>query len=215
MHSGWVLSPLTTLGFRTYSGGGTWDINSSTAASAKLFVDYTQGATVISNDLPNSDPLYGTGNQTVDQLMASIFNDINGVNASFVTLVTTSDPDYSAAAGHNRTITIRFSGADGVSAGEARATIKSGKIVGCDITGEPDMLDSAKDFVRTLTHELGHCLGLDHPQETVNAIMSYFHDRDHNTRLLIDDKMGITFLYPTDRAAAKESPTFGMSCERK
>lgn len=207
--------PLTCLGFRTYPGGGTWDIDSSTAASAKLFVDYTQGTIVVSNDLPASDPLYGAGNQTVDQLMTSIFSDINGVNAAFVTLVNTSDPDYSPSAGLNRTITIRFSGADGVSAGEAKATIKSGKIVSCDITGEPNMLDSAKDFVRTMTHELGHCLGLDHPQETVNAIMSYFHDRDENTRLMIDDKMGITFLYPTDRGAAKESPTFGMSCERK
>lgn len=209
------LTALLTLGFRTYPNGGTWPIDNSSSTASKLFVDYTLGASVIKNDLPAGDPLYGVAGTTVDQLMTSIFSDFNNVAASYVTLVNTSDGDYNATNGLHRTITIRFTGADGASAGEAKLVTKSGKVVGCDIVAEPALLDSAKDFVRTLTHELGHCMGLDHAQETVNAIMSYFHDRDGTARLMIDDKMGLTFLYPTDKTAAKETPTLGLSCARK
>ena len=210
-----VFTAFFCLGFRTYPGGGDWDIDNSSAARSKLFVDFTQASRVIDNDLPSSDPLSGLGDQTVDQLMTSIFSDFNGVAASYVTLVNLSDPDYSAANGLNRTIIVRFSGADGVSGGEAKLVSKDGKIVGCDITAEPELFDSAKNFVRTMTHELGHCMGLDHPQETVNAIMSYFSDSDEATRLMIDDKMGLAFLFPVDKSAAKENSTFGLSCARK
>ena len=210
-----LLSAYFCLGFRAYPGGGSWDIDNSSTARTKLFVDYTQGTRVVKNDLPSSDPLYGLGDQTVAQLMTSIFSDINGVAASYVTLADLTDTDYSAANGLNRTIEVRFSGADGVSGGEAKLELKDGESVGCDISAETDLLDSAKTFVRTMTHELGHCLGLDHPQETVHAIMSYFHDADEDTRLLIDDKMGLAFLYPVDKSASKESSTFGMSCARK
>ena len=43
--------------------------------------------------------------------------------------------------------------------------------------------------------------------------MSYFTDSDE-IRLLEDDKMGLIYLYPVDKNAAKETHTLGLSCSR-
>ena len=86
------------------------------------------------------------------------------------------------------------------------------KVVGCEISLERDLLDSAKALVANLTHEIGHCLGLDHSQESVNSIMSYYSDSESIYRLQIDDRMGITYLFAKNLSKVSEVNTYGLSC---
>lgn len=54
---------------------------------------------------------------------------------------------------------------------------------------------SAASFLETVTHELGHCVGLGHPHNNYGAIMSYSRGGS-SYRLGADDKAGAIFLYP-------------------
>ena len=202
-------------GFRIFIDNTPWDVNNSNATNRKLFVKYSNGSETVDNDLGSADPLGSSGSSlTVDQLMQAIFDDINDIGASYITLVDTSDSDYSSRKS-NREITISFNGATGGNAGEAEFEIgDNNRFTKCTISADESLLDSAEEFTRTITHEIGHCLGLDHPQESVNSIMSYYTPRDI-VRLQIDDKMGLIYLYPTDPSAAEEDNTFGMSCSRR
>lgn len=200
------------LGFRTFDNHKTFAINNSAPTKTKIFVDYDFASETLQNDLPGGDPLAGTAVVTVAAVMNSVFSDYNSIAAAYVQLVDISDSDY-AAESTNRIITIRKASADGLSSGEAQLQFDGNTVTGCSIHMEPSSYSKAKSFTATLTHEIGHCLGLDHPQDTTHAIMSYFHS-DDVVRLQIDDKMGIIFLYPTDPAKAKEKNTFGMSCSR-
>ena len=201
------------VGFRVFIDGVPWKVTNDSTTSRKLFVKFTNGSTTVTNDVDSGDSLSSEGTTvTVTQLMESIFTDFNDVNASFVTLVASTDSDYSANK-DSREITVSFGGATGGNSGEAQLEFSGDKISTCKIDADEDLLDSAKDFLRIMTHELGHCMGLAHPQETVNSIMSYFADSELY-RLQLDDKMAMAFLYPKDSSAAAEEVNFGMSCSR-
>jgi hypothetical protein len=64
----------------------------------------------------------------------------------------------------------------------------------CDISVS-DSSVSARSLLRTLVHELGHCLGLGHPHSSYRSIMSYS-SLDESATLSLDDKAGVSFLYP-------------------
>ncbi len=64
----------------------------------------------------------------------------------------------------------------------------------CDISVSTTPV-SALSMLKTLTHELGHCVGLGHPHNNYGAIMSYSRT-DRNFHLGPDDKAGAIFLYP-------------------
>ena len=64
----------------------------------------------------------------------------------------------------------------------------------CDIVIN-DVKTSALSLLETLTHELGHCVGLGHPHTNYGAIMSYSR-QGKSYRLSSDDKAGAIFLYP-------------------
>jgi hypothetical protein len=72
---------------------------------------------------------------------------------------------------------------------------KSGRIIyDCDISVSSSGVD-AKELLRTLVHEMGHCVGLGHPHSNYLSIMSYSNMSD-SAELGLDDKAGISFLYP-------------------
>jgi len=210
---GLLLTGFVSLGFRVFPGGVVWEITNGTAAETKVFVSYPSASSNLSNDLPAGDILAGTGLVTVAQLMDSIFDDYNNVDASFITLVDTADTDYNATTSADFLIEIEFGNSTGGSSGEAQTEVEDGDIIGCKIIMDTDTVTDAAAFTRTMTHELGHCLGLTHPQETTDAVMSYYSDSDI-VRLQIDDKMGVVFLYPSDASAAEEQATFGLGCSR-
>ena len=68
------------------------------------------------------------------------------------------------------------------------------EISDCDISISTTPV-SALSMLITLTHELGHCVGLGHPHNNYGAIMSYSRT-DRSFRLGADDKAGAIFLYP-------------------
>lgn len=69
---------------------------------------------------------------------------------------------------------------------------------------------TATSLLETITHELGHCVGLGHPHNNYGAIMSY--SRGGNSfRLGADDKAGVIFLYP-DPAYVDGDPKEYIGC---
>ena len=151
--------------------------------------------------------------------MQSVINDYNSIGSSFIRLaVYPADPSspgapapgdsaFTNALGTVRTIDVCFSHQT-FTGGLTVQKYDGNRVVGCNIKISDASSSNAKALTKTLTHELGHCLGLAHPQETTHSVMSYFSDA---IRLQIDDKMGLTYLYPSS-GSAKENATLGLAC---
>jgi hypothetical protein len=201
------------VGFRVYPDK-KWQIDASSTPGRKVFVTITDTGTALANNLPSTDALSSSGSTlTETQVLNSILSDYNSISSSALTLVRDNDPDYNAYSRDHR-ITIESGTSAGTSTGEARPEFSGRYLSACKITLSSAGYKDAKTFAALLTHELGHCVGLEHPQDTTNAIMSYFRPSDLY-RLAIDDKMGIVFLYPKDPAYAQEKPTLGLGCSRQ
>lgn len=85
----------------------------------------------------------------------------------------------------------------------------SSEITDCDIVVN-DIKSSALSFLETVTHELGHCVGLGHPHTHYGAIMSYSRG-GKSYRLSSDDKAGAIYLYP-DPAYVSDEPSELVGC---
>lgn len=79
----------------------------------------------------------------------------------------------------------------------------------CDIVIN-DVKTTASSLLETLTHELGHCVGLGHPHTNYGAIMSYSR-QGKSYRLSSDDKAGAIFLYP-DPDYTQDQPRELVGC---
>lgn len=199
------------LGYRVYPGIKGWGLDVSTTAGRKVFITLVPSGNIMENDLPADDVLFSSGaTLTEAQLLQSVIDDYNSIQKSNLILALDSDTDF-AANSTNKIIKIEKGDAAGESSGEAQPEFSERRIVGCEIKLTDKGYKTAKTFVGLLTHELGHCVGLEHPQETVWSVMSYFFHEDVY-RLAIDDKMGIVHLYPKDPSDADEKPTLGLSC---
>jgi len=80
------------------------------------------------------------------------------------------------------------------SAASARPQTESGTVIDCDIEVGTNPV-SAKSLEVTLTHEIGHCVGLGHAHSNYGAIMGYSRAQT-SPDLGADDKAGVIFLYP-------------------
>lgn len=76
----------------------------------------------------------------------------------------------------------------------AQPVTENGVITDCDIT-IGDQKQSLASLAITVTHEIGHCLGLGHPHTSYKSIMSYSNP-DRSLQLSADDIAGIIYLYP-------------------
>jgi hypothetical protein len=79
---------------------------------------------------------------------------------------------------------------------------ETNSIKDCDIVIN-DVKTRTLSLLETITHELGHCVGLGHPHTNYGAIMSY--SREGNSyRLSADDKAGAIYLYPDPNHVSDE-----------
>jgi hypothetical protein len=71
---------------------------------------------------------------------------------------------------------------------------------------------NAHDFHRVILHELGHALGLDHPDEAGQSVTAIMNSQISGIDTLQqDDKAGITFLYSGISSAANTANQIGPS----
>lgn len=177
------------------------------------------------NDITENDPLRGINGLTMNQVLQSVIDDYNNVPTSYLRLAMyPSDPNnpgapaagdstFTIATAEKRTIEICFgetSPLAGLSGGYAEVKRSGDELIGCKITARPEVAKKARFLTHMIAHELGHCFGLQHPQESMTSVMSYFNQDDVLFRLQNDDLAGITFKYPDDDSYAEEAATFGL-----
>ncbi|MGE3759099.1 MAG: matrixin family metalloprotease, partial [Pseudobdellovibrionaceae bacterium] len=97
----------------------------------------------------------------------------------------------------------------GISGGYAKPAFVGKSIDKCEIEALEKHSKKAKFLTHLLTHEIGHCFGLMHPQEGTHSVMSYF--AGQFARLQNDDYAGITYRYPDVEDYAKEESTLGLT----
>jgi hypothetical protein len=195
-------------------------------------------------DLPSSDPFYGNGSdlQDVMQSVMDDFNDVETSFFRFARYP--DDPDnppapepgdseFTRAAARIRTIDLCFGDLPYYAAAQAESKTNEDvcdqignqseyqsycsetRFYSCKITLNKSIAEeSLSGFVHTVAHELGHCVGLLHNHDTHLSIMSYVADPKEIQRLQMDDKMGLTYLYPKEDSYNDEEPTLGLTgCE--
>lgn len=91
----------------------------------------------------------------------------------------------------------------------ARPRFRDGIIYDCDISVS-NRVSKAENLAYTLTHELGHCLGLGHAHSDRDALMGYTRS-DRSLRLGADDRAGLIYLYPDSNTQQKAQDLL-LSC---
>jgi len=208
------LSLIFSISFNTYQPSQGWDI---TREDSTLWVRFCE-------DLSDSE----IRSASLLTLTQRVLDEYNNVESSFVTLdlypQDISQPPgtkegfstFTTDTARYRTITICFNfGNDPTASGQALLDFRDGDWVACEIQLADYHLTLSSSYQATLLHELGHCLGLGHPQDTEQAIMSYNHNGYSKIQLGLDDKMGLTYLYPKNPEDGEESLSFGMGCTLK
>jgi hypothetical protein len=216
-----------SLGYQ-YDHKARWTINPTNYTLWIRFCESVENISFEKTDLVPGDPLEGQ-EINFENIIQTVFDDFNNIDGSYLRLAffpddplnpgdpVPGDNQYTYDAGLRRQIDVCVdSSSNPFLGGHAKSNINGkGERTYCKITLIESVKESVKNFVQTLTHELGHCLGLDHPQETRHAIMSYHYDREENMRLMIDDKMGIISIYPQPGLDLEENSTLGLSCSFK
>ena len=138
-------------------------------------------------------------NSTDDELWPILVQDAmsrwNRVPSAFINLRVDTTNSASAAFDQSDLVnSIVVGSMDFSSAALANPEVSNAKIIDCDIQVGSRSVE-VNDLLYTLTHELGHCLGLGHNHSNYGAIMGYSRD-DRTARLGGDDIAGVTYLYP-------------------
>ena len=218
------ISLFSMYGFKLLTPG-KWKISEADPTIWIRLCSEMKNGTISKNDVPAGDVLSGA-TVTGASALVSIMNDFNNVNSAYIRFAAypddpanpgtaqPGDSTFTQARAERRTIDVCYNDPTNPFQGGGAQLDESGDdIIGCNIKITDSAKKSLKEYVRTLTHELGHCAGLDHPQETKHAIMSYFAD-SKKLRLMTDDKMGLVFIYPKAGVDMKERVNFGLGCSR-
>jgi hypothetical protein len=144
-----------------------------------------------------------------EDYFAALFNKVariwNRVAESYLIIELETDPDVTRSSDdlvHSVTVdAVNLS-----SAAFAVPNIEDGTIIDCDIViGNKSVKAESLAFI--LLHELGHCIGLGHNHTEYLSVMGYS-KQTRSLSLSLDDRMGISHLYPLD-SDAKLEQTFG------
>jgi hypothetical protein len=135
------------------------------------------------------------------------WNNVRGSYLRFQMLTTTGELSISTTDKVNNIVVKKTASAS--EAAHATPVVVDGIIDDCDIT-IADTKTSVSSFMETITHEIGHCVGLGHPHSNYGAIMSYSRGGS-SYRLSSDDKAGVIYLYP-DPAYGAEHPKELVAC---
>jgi uncharacterized protein (TIGR03382 family) len=192
------------------------------ATVAEPNVIFYWDATAPAPEIEKKDEYRGGAYREVDdltlmrQLLVDAMDMWNSVPGAFVTLVL-ADADPTRVIQEDRddkqNSIIVAESSNLSSAAYAQPQIDdSATIVDCDITVAKKKT-TAKELAFTLTHELGHCLGLGHAHSNYNAIMGYSRT-SRNFALGADDIAGLIYLYPDPKygtGAPKELAACGTT----
>lgn len=193
-----------SLGFRL----GWKNTMDADAANPEIYVQFcpdNQTKLFAQNTVSAPDPLAKMVNVTAQEVLDSILDDYNGIVGSLLRLKNIADGPAEIPA--NKIINICQGSTQALGASAQAKPLPQG---GCTITLGSGVFKDVKLFLGALTHEIGHCLGLDHAHEMNQlAIMSYFAPPEIY-RLQADDKLGIIHLYPLEKL--KYQNTWGLSC---
>lgn len=220
-------------GFRLI-GDMLWDIEPS---DPTLWIKNCETNFVFQTvNLPDTHPLKDAPALDYKTVMQSIIDDYNNIQSSYLRFAfypddpdsppdtVSGDSDFTIDRASKRTIDICMKGTDSLAgigtAGHASPKLNGRTVTACEIRALPQYKEDAGEFVALATHEIGHCVGLGHPQETTHAVMSYFSDWARSpiqpwvtdVRLQNDDRAGITHQYPTDPGMGRESYDLGFGC---
>lgn len=214
-----LLSAFLACGFRLWVLQ-RWDVSKASPTLWLRVCDDSKPTTYSDNTMPDGDALGGQS-PTFKQAIQSIIDDFNNLPSTYLRLEMYPDDvnnpaigsEFTIAKADRRTVDICSLQVEWPKGGHTQPTLDGDKITACHISLKK--IDNLREFVLTAGHELGHCIGLNHPQETVHAVMSYFGDRDKFVRYQIDDKMGFTYLYPSNPDKTREQFGFGMRCTRQ
>ncbi len=211
-----------SLGFKL-TNSDRWSISEQDPTLWIKVCDGMLTQTYVGNSLPIGDSLYNNS-PTVQEVVQTVIDDFNDISSSYLRLALyptdpdnpgtpiTGDSTFTAAKAAIRTIDLCYKDpSNPFVGGYARFVMSGNDRVGCEIVLESGLSDDVFNFIQVLTHEMGHCMGLAHDQETEDAIMSYNHD-DDEYRLLLDDRMAMVYLFPKAGIDLEESPSYGLSC---
>lgn len=210
------------VGFRTSFQDYRWEVSQS---DPYLWIKLCDRNITLPIDVDSNDELYGEYSINTVTALNSLLKDINGIFASYIRLeIYPADPsnppaqsNFNITKAQRRTITLCAGNPSDLAGGQSQKKFDGKKIINCEIVYDPDIHHSLKSYLGMIGHELGHCLGLDHPQDIADSLMSYYSDPEKIYRLAPDDKIGIRYLYPANvpGVSHKEEPTYGLSCAYK
>lgn len=218
-----LLFSFIIMGYRRDSDD-LWKVKDSSPTIWLKFCNEIQDQDFKRKEAPSGDDVRDYDDASFENVIQTVVDDFNNVSTSYIRLALyPDDPDdpgdpeegdtrFTRKKAKERTIDICIQSSGSVfEGGHALPDFEDDIRVACEIVLSKTLNDDLVPFVQTLTHEIGHCLGLTHPQSTKHSVMSYFNART-DMRLQIHDKIGLSHLYPHKDFNLKENNTFGLSC---
>ncbi len=220
MKATWMVSLVLmvglSFGFRPIAKKNPWGL---TENDPFLYIKLCPAADAHSFDtinIPEDDPFGASQMTTVRELTQTVIQDYEQISSSYLKFeiiplegeALPENATYTPERAADRTIEICLYRHN---VGAGTLAWKGDRSHACLVEIGGNHTEDTKFFTQILTHELGHCLGLNHAHDTEESVISYF-ARLGIYRLMMDDRMAITYLYPA-KGSSKFHQSLGLSCD--